>query len=266
MTPTLKERAYGYIRDKLLLGEIPTGQRLSDAEIARELGISRTPVREAIIHLEAQGLVEQQPGVGPLIKVLNRRELEELFELREVLECGAAVVAAQRITEAEVAGLEKVLAEYEAVVGRIRNADAAKSADPSSCRLTAVLDMTFHLKVIEATKNRYFLRMVRDAQLLTRVLQRRAEATAAPVPFLQTLERICRDHRTIVDALCQRDAERVQQSMRQHIQWARERNLEAFDWEQRQKASLASSGSVDMYYPTDVLATLRRVEGQLTEP
>src|SRR5438067_1436259 len=70
MRSTMKDRAYAHIRDKLLLGAIPVGDRVSDVEIARELGISRTPVREAIAHLEAEGLIEQQPGIGPRIKVL----------------------------------------------------------------------------------------------------------------------------------------------------------------------------------------------------
>jgi DNA-binding GntR family transcriptional regulator len=266
MSPTLKERAYGYIRDKLLLGEIPTGQRLSDAEIARELGISRTPVREAIVHLEAQGLVEQQPGVGPLIKVLDRRELEELFELREVLECGAATAAAQRVTDTELAGLEAVLDEYEAVMARVREAGADKPAAPPAYRRTALLDMTFHLKIIEAAKNRSLLRMVRDTQLLTRVFQRRGEAAGASVPLLQRLERICTDHRAILSALRQRDAERLRQSLQGHLEWSRERNLEVFDWEQRQKASASSGGAVDMYYPTELLETLRRADEGPDQP
>jgi DNA-binding GntR family transcriptional regulator len=260
MTTTLKERAYTYIRDRLLLGEIPTGKRLSDAEIARELGISRTPVREAIVHLEAQGLVEQQPGAGPTVKVLNRREMEETFELREVLECGSAVFAASRITDAEIAGLEQLLDQYEAAVSRLEAAGVTRSSSPWSDQLN-LLDMAFHLKIIEAARNRQLLRMVRDLQLLTRIMQRRAEIPTMTYP--ERLKEICAQHRAIAGALRQRDVELVRQNVRRHVVWGRDCHLQAFDWEQRQKAE--SAGAVlDMYHPQHVLDMLRKMEANLT--
>ena len=76
---------------------------------------SRTPVREAIAQLETQGLIQQEPGVGPRVKKLDRRELEESFELREILECSAAAMAAQRITEPELAALAHVCDQYESL-------------------------------------------------------------------------------------------------------------------------------------------------------
>src|SRR4051794_27784009 len=124
MHPTMKKRAYAYIRDKLVMGTIPQGERLSDAGIARELGVSRTPVREALVQLEADGLIEQQPGVGPRTKALDRRELEEFFELREILECSAASIAAKRITDQELSGLEELCRQYDSIVARMRDSDA----------------------------------------------------------------------------------------------------------------------------------------------
>src|SRR5579872_4314409 len=165
MASSLKDRAYAFIREKIVTGVLPPGERISDLEISKEMGVSRTPVREALAHLETQGLVEQEPGFGPKVRRLSREELVESFELREILECGAAAIAAERITDAEL------LDEYEATV---RNVGEAHNDGLLNWRLS-ILDIAFHLKIIEAVKNQSLLRAVGDIQLLTGILQRRAD-------------------------------------------------------------------------------------------
>jgi DNA-binding GntR family transcriptional regulator len=256
MSTTLKERAYAFIRDQLLVGAIPVGDRVSDADIARQLGISRTPVREALVQLETQGLIEQQPGLGPRVKALDRRGLEESFELRGMLEGSAAALAAERVTDAELAALEDLCGQYEAVVGRLRDAGAAGVRDPLSDQLN-ILDMAFHLKVIEAARNRHLLRVVSDLHLLTRILRRRANLPS--VPYLQRLERVCADHRAIAAALRQHDGAAARQCMQQHVEWARDYHLRALDWEERQQTA-AGGRPVDVYFPLQVLEMLRKME------
>ncbi|MEO6434812.1 MAG: GntR family transcriptional regulator [Tepidisphaeraceae bacterium] len=98
------------------------GKRLSDIHLAREIGISRTPVREAIIQMETQGLVEQVEGVGPRVKSLARPDLEETFELREMLEVAAIGKAVTRITEPELRELESICDQYLAATRLLRQA------------------------------------------------------------------------------------------------------------------------------------------------
>ena len=254
MASSLKDRAYAFIREKIVTGVLPPGERISDLEISKEMGVSRTPVREALAHLETQGLVEQEPGFGPKVRRLSREELVESFELREILECGAAAIAAERITDAELRELSELLDEYEATV---RNVGEAHNDGPLNWRLS-ILDIAFHLKIIEAVKNQSLLRAVGDIQLLTGILQRRADVPT--VPHSQRLHHVCSDHREILRALEARDPALALSSLRKHLQWARDFHLQAFDWEQRTKTRSGESSGEDAYHPLHVLKILRRME------
>jgi DNA-binding GntR family transcriptional regulator len=254
MSSSLKDRAYAFIREKIVTGAIPPGERISDLEISKEMGVSRTPVREALARLETQGLVEQEPGFGPKVRRLSREELVESFELREILECGAAAIAAQRITDLELRELEELLDEYEATVHKVGE---ARNDGPLNWRLS-ILDIAFHLKIIEAVKNQSLLRAVGDIQLLTGILQRRADLPT--VPHSERLAHVCSDHREILCALQARDPSLALASLQKHLRWARDFHLEAYDWEQRAQTRAGESSREDAYHPLHVLEILRRME------
>ena len=103
---TLKQHAYEVIRTKILSGVLKPGSRLSDELLARELGISRSPVREAISQLASEGMVDYRPRTGAYVKGPDRCELEELYEIREPLERYAARKAAAGISPEGIARLE----------------------------------------------------------------------------------------------------------------------------------------------------------------
>src|ERR1700761_6601158 len=99
MTETsLRDRPSHLIQRKILSGEIPSGGKVSEQAIAEELGISRTPVRSAIHELESEGLLEQVPRYGTIVRQANRRDLLELFDLRLALESFAAEMATETIS------------------------------------------------------------------------------------------------------------------------------------------------------------------------
>lgn len=102
----LRELSYEYIRTKLLEGRIPPGTRISSRALAREIGVSFIPVREAIAQLASEGLVAHEAGVGTFGNRVGRDELRELYELREALELHAVVYAAQRIDERGLAEMK----------------------------------------------------------------------------------------------------------------------------------------------------------------
>ncbi|RYZ64370.1 MAG: GntR family transcriptional regulator, partial [Proteobacteria bacterium] len=97
MSPTTSEtsrqKAYVFIQRKLLEGEIRAGDLVSELALAAEIGMSRTPIREAIGQLELEGLFDKVPRVGTLVRLPDQRELRELYEVREALESHAASVA-----------------------------------------------------------------------------------------------------------------------------------------------------------------------------
>src|SRR5580704_7630282 len=108
MPPTLKQHAYKLIRKRLLSGSLPPGGRLSDDALAKELGISRSPVREAISQLTSEGLVEYRPRSGAYVRVPEPRELAEWYETRIALEGFAVMRAAERITEPQLSELAQL--------------------------------------------------------------------------------------------------------------------------------------------------------------
>src|SRR4051794_19877249 len=93
---SIQEKAYRYLRGKILSGEFAPGAVLSEASIAREMGNSRGPLREAVRRLTAEGLLRQSPAGGSVVVDFSRREVAELYELREALEVYAAGKAAER--------------------------------------------------------------------------------------------------------------------------------------------------------------------------
>ena len=93
MDHNLKDRAYQYVRAKLAVGDFLPGRGLSDRTLAKEMGVSRTPVREAIRQLETEGFVVQVRGSGTYPRRLTEEEIVELYDLRELLEGYAAARA-----------------------------------------------------------------------------------------------------------------------------------------------------------------------------
>jgi len=110
---TLSEHVFRRIQTAIVKGEIPPGSKISEPELARTYGISRGPLREAIHRLEGQKLLVRVPHVGARVVSLSHAELIELYEIRESLEGMACRLAAERMSEAEIAELRRVLNTHE---------------------------------------------------------------------------------------------------------------------------------------------------------
>src|SRR6516162_7205711 len=104
------------IREAILDGRLPPGQRLKEEELARELGISRTPVREALLILQAEGLVDAAPNRGAVVRSHAAADLEDLYQLRALLEGHATRRAAANITQAAVEGLWASCDRFESLI------------------------------------------------------------------------------------------------------------------------------------------------------
>jgi len=231
MSLSLKEKAYDHIFGKMLIGAMRPGTRLSDIHLAREIGISRTPVREAIIQMETQGLVEQVEGVGPRVSNLQRPDLEETFELREILEVAAIGKAVTRITDSELNELQSICDQYLAATRLLRESNNTARSWQLFDRMV-ILDMAFHLNVMRTARNRRLLRIIGDVHVLSRILRRRAELPGVEILTRSAL--VWRDHVRIVRAMRKRDVAASQLWMSRHIERARQYHLDAFDWHQRQ--------------------------------
>ncbi|WP_282602906.1 GntR family transcriptional regulator [Paracoccus sp. PARArs4] len=186
------QRLLGEIRD----GSLPPGARLRETELAERLGVSRTPVREAIRQLETDGLVTHVPRHGATVRTLDYAEVMELYEMRGVLEGTAARLAARAAAEVE---LDELIA--------LNDRMAAVESGPEA----AELNRLFHATLLDAAKNRFLARSIATLQKGLLILgpttladQNRAAEAAA-------------EHAAVLEAMQQRDGEGAEQAMRAHI-------------------------------------------------
>ncbi|MGH8843694.1 MAG: GntR family transcriptional regulator, partial [Advenella sp.] len=106
---TLSDQAYNYIVQSLENGSLPPGTRLRETELAADIGLSRTPIREALNRLMSEGLVTNDPKRGLIITELDQNMVGELYEMRRVLESTAAALAARHATDVEIAVLRQII-------------------------------------------------------------------------------------------------------------------------------------------------------------
>lgn len=121
-TKPQSQRIYEILRREILEFELPPGAPLSESELARRLGGSRTPVREAIRQLSHEGLAQVQPGRGAFVAEISLRDIVELFEMREVLEVGAVRLAARSPERSNLAGFETEFLEFNRPIGPTNSA------------------------------------------------------------------------------------------------------------------------------------------------
>jgi len=223
MPLTLKQHAYQVILDKLLGGNLVPGGRLSDDVLAREMGISRSPVREAISQLSTEGLVEYRPRSGAYVKAIDRTELEELYDLREALEGHAAGKAAQLISPAALAELTEVVAGMRTIAFECRSLSTHVAGNELTEKFLAN-DLKFHMAILQAAGNQRLLNLVRDLRIMTRVFG------FVPVDHdLKVITSTYRYHATILRAFERRDSAAAQSWMVGHIRVARTVVLAGYD-------------------------------------
>ena len=197
---TVHQRLIAEIRS----GALPPGTRLRETELAERLGVSRTPIREAIRQLEHDGLVTHLPRVGAAVRTLDYAEVMELYDMRAVLEGTAARMAARAATELELAELAGL--------------NAAMAAAPSA-RRAAELNHQFHLMLLDAARNRYLTRAMLG---LSRTLIILGPSTLADAGRAQDA---VAEHDRILDALRRRDPAAAEAEMRTHIEGAHRMRL-----------------------------------------
>src|SRR3954466_14433290 len=157
---TLVQKAYDHIQASILSGHLPAGSVVSEAALAKSLGISRTPVGEAIRQLSREGLVQQGPRYGTIVKPIDRRELIELYEMRAALESYAAGKAAERFEEQTIGQLQKFCDVMHTIAEEPESAGAGELDESNLSRFLAA-DMAFYMTIIESVGNRRMVESVK---------------------------------------------------------------------------------------------------------
>jgi DNA-binding GntR family transcriptional regulator len=199
---TASERAYVELRRRILDGRLPAGMKLKETELASELGISRTPVRDALSRLTAEGLLDFRPNVGATVAVWSETQIEHVFRIRAMLEPYASEIAAIQIRGEEIADLQELCLVMER---------AAKRETPTDLDALAEANGRFHKLVIEAARSDHLTRLITiasDAPLSLRIFSRYSA---------EEVQRSMRHHREVVDALAHHDPAWAASAMRTHI-------------------------------------------------
>lgn len=199
---SLREQASDVIRAEIIAGELEPGKIYSAITLAQRLDVSPTPVREALLDLANQGLVAAVRNRGYRVLRPDESDLDEIGELRLMLEVPAARLVAERATDEQLLDLEIAVGEMESM---------AHIQDPAAFLLA---DREFHLALLQLTGNQRLVRLV--AQL--RDQARLVGFTALALPGRQ---RAAAEHRGIFEALSQRDGARAETLMRAHIEHTR---------------------------------------------
>lgn len=202
MTPPLHLSLAGQtvdvLRELVLTGGIPPGERVNEVELAHRLGISRGPLREAIRHLASEGLLVLVPNRGAHVPKADADEVRALFELRTALECAAAELAASRRTEADIARLVDVC-------------DESRRDYQAGVKFPYRLDLAFHQSLLDAARSPRIAEQVRLVQ--QRVVLLRSGLRDDPPHQHASLD----DHDALVAAIADGDTHRAATIMRRHL-------------------------------------------------
>lgn len=232
---TLAEKAYEAIRTMLSRGELRPGDRLVNRSLAEKIGISFTPVREAINQLASEGLVEYVRGAGAFVRRIDRKELEQLFDLRVCLETFAMQEAARHISSADLADAYSLCSDFYAITLEVRRSPG-QVADRELWSRWIAVEERFHGLIMQAAQNSWLLRIAGELQLMALLFgpQRAGEG----ILTLRTAAQAWRQHLDLVRSLEQGSADRGAELMRQHIETARRRILGWHDSQVRAKRPL----------------------------
>ncbi|MFW2589478.1 GntR family transcriptional regulator [Sagittula sp. SSi028] len=191
--------AYARLLTELREGRLNPGDRLRETELAERLGMSRTPVREAIRQLEGDGIVTHVPRQGASIRTLDYAEVMELYEMRAVLEGTAARLAARAASDIEIEELFEMNRQM-----------AALGNDPEAF----ILNRQFHAALLDAAKNRFLTRSIQTLQKALMIL--------GPTTLTDSDRgrQAVEEHFGVLEAIKARDTALAEAAMRAHIEAA----------------------------------------------
>lgn len=187
------------IREDVLNGRYEPGEKIVEAKLAEELGVSRTPVREALKQLELDGLVENIPNRGVIVKGISDQDIDDIYTIRMAIEGIAAKWSVERMDQSELQNLQDI---YELMEFYTFKKDVDKIFE---------LNTRFHETIYQATKSRYLEHVLKDFQIF--IKSSRNESLKSEGRMEQSLE----EHRKIVEAFANKNVEDAVEQIVNHV-------------------------------------------------
>lgn len=196
----LREIVFEHLRESIILGKMPPGERLMEIQLAEQLGVSRTPVREAIRKLELEGLVIMEPRKGAYVSEVSLKDIKDALEIRVSLEGLGAYLAAERIEKNE---LEMLIKKHE---------ELKEYADKKDVAGILEKDAELHEIIFNAARN---------SKLIDMVDSLREQVQRFRISYVSTHEQasqLYKEHKKIIDAIVKRDKEMAKKYAEEHIE------------------------------------------------
>ena len=205
----LRDLVLEALREAIMNGSLQPRERLMEIQLAEELGVSRTPIREALRKLELEGFIVMVPRKGAFVADISFKDITEVFEIRAALESLAAGLAAERITDEEIEALERnLVAKAEAIAAN----DLQKLVE---------VDTNFHETIYQASRNQRLRSII--SNLREQIQRFRTQSLSFPGRMKYSLA----EHRAIVEAIEARDTHLARQLAQEHIENAENSILES---------------------------------------
>lgn len=202
---TLTNEIADIVRERILKGEYQIGEKIKESSIAQELNVSRTPIREAFKTLEEEGLLDYLPNRGCYAKGFTKRDVSDIYTVREALEEIAMTWACERITDEEIDKLEE---QCELMDFYTKKRDVQK---------ILTMNSSFHDIIYNSTGSRFLAQVLRSYKGYL-------DKTRKSVYYDETfLESIQKEHRAILEAIKARDTEKAIEAIHEHLRASKER-------------------------------------------
>ena len=195
----LRDVVFNTLRRAILKGELKPGERLMEIALADKLGVSRTPIREAIRKLELEGLVVMAPRKGAKVASITERDLNDVLEVRKGMEVLAISLACKRITGEELEKLESIERSFQSLI------------ESGNLTELAEMDVKFHDTIYQATNNQ------RLVQLLNNLREQMYRYRMEYLKDIAVRRTLAEEHKAICEALRGRDESKAQNYVSVHI-------------------------------------------------
>lgn len=197
---SLNDLAYERLKNGILTGKLVAGEVYSELKLARRLGISRTPVREALLRLAAENFIVFHSRKGMSINYFSKKDVEDLFELRWAIEETAVAKITRNLSKDQIQKIKNIILKQE---NSIKNKNDEK--------LFLEIDRKFHLYLIEASGNRFMVQTYNNIRNYVMITAREALMKKGRA------NEVLQEHKAIVEALSQGDLKKVKAAIRKHL-------------------------------------------------
>jgi len=204
VTKNISEQIYAVIKERIISHKYPPGSKIDTAQLIEEFGVSNTPIKNALDRLTGEGLIKTIARKGTFVSKLSKKELDELLEIREMMEIYAAEKIINSLTSQDITKIEQIVEE------------AAKAIEQSAYEIFMEKDKNLHFMIIRKVGNSELYQLYKNIDIRTRIVR-----TYHLVPREELDNRYIREaqfeHESILEAIKGRNLDKLKQAIHKHI-------------------------------------------------